>query len=58
MIRTKIFEWLGFLIIIFSVLAYNLLRSKGYSQTFWFNISIAIGATISFISFFIRKSRK
>lgn len=58
MVRTKIFEWLGFIIIGVSIYANASLRADGITTGTGINLSvigIIAGAIITFTFFFIRK---
>ena len=59
--RTKGFQWLGWSIVMASVLAGYIIRHKGYSDTFCLNVVhfvMAMGAIITFVAFFIEKKSK
>ena len=56
--KSKIYEWLGFLIVIASIWADGMIRSKGNSHTIWLYVTVSgmvIGTTITFVAYFIRK---
>lgn len=58
--KTKIFEWLGWLMVMASIWANGVIRNNGNSDSIWLNITVAlmaIGATITFVTYFIRKKQ-
>ena len=59
MVRTKIFEWLGLIIVFISILANGYIRSDGITTGTAMNftvIGMILGAILTFTFFFIRKA--
>ena len=60
MVRNKVFEWIGFIIVIVSIFANASLRADGITTGTGINLSvigIIVGAILAFTFFFIRKSK-
>ena len=60
MVRNRIFEWIGFIIVIVSVVANGAFRAEGLTTVTEINLSIVgiiAGAILTFTFFFIRKYR-
>lgn len=60
MVRNKIFEWIGFVIVLISVAVNGTLRAKGITTGTEINltiIGIIVGLVLAFTFFFIRKFR-
>ena len=60
MVRNKVFEWAGFIIVIVSIFANGSFRADGITTGTGINLSvlgIIVGAVLTFTFFFIRKSR-
>lgn len=58
MVRNKIFEWVGFIIVIVSIFANGSFRADGITTGTGINLSvigIIVGAILAFTFFFIRK---
>jgi hypothetical protein len=57
----KIIEWIGFIILLVSVVAYGIVRHNYLNNNLLENITISVGifgALISIIAFVLRKGRK
>jgi len=57
MLKTKVFEWIGFIIVLASIVANASIRASGNTNGTWINITMfgmIMGAIIAFIFFFIR----
>ncbi|CAM3303392.1 LPXTG-motif cell wall anchor domain-containing protein [Filibacter tadaridae] len=58
--RTKVFEWIGFIIVCVSIIIHSIFRANGITTGMGINLSvigIVLGAILAFTFFFIRKSR-
>ncbi|SPF42375.1 conserved hypothetical protein [Candidatus Desulfosporosinus infrequens] len=56
--KTKIFEWIGFVICISAMWVYGMIRDNGHYDTIWLYVSFSvmlIGGIITIIAFLIRK---
>ena len=54
--KTKIFEWLGWLIVMASIWSNAQIRSSSNSNNIWLNVTVAgmaMGAAITFVASFI-----
>lgn len=59
MVRNKVFEWVGFIIVIVSIFANGSFRADGITTGTGINLSvigIIVGAILAITFFFIRKS--
>lgn len=58
MVKTKIFEWIGFIIVVVSIFFNGYIRADGITKGTEINltvIAIIVGAILTFIFFFISK---